>query len=121
MIGFDAAAFRRGFWRGVAVGLAGGLWLAMLLWPSPARAQDLGAPFATVTAGDGASITLHLGSGPCVGDALAAIWRPPAGDQRAPVLGCWVLASGGETVLVSFLDGDRGDIPVGRLVKARAL
>ncbi len=80
---------------------------AALLCPLPACPQDLGAPFATVTAGDGASITLHLGRGPCVGDAMAAIWRPPAGDQRAPVLGCWVLSSGGETVLVSFLDGDR--------------
>jgi hypothetical protein len=95
--------------------------IAALAFHTPAQPQDLGAPFAAVTSGDGASITLHLGRGPCVGDAMAAIWRPPAGDQRAPVLGCWVLASSGQTVLVSFLDGDRGDIPTRVLIKARAL
>ena len=33
MIGFDAAAFRRGFWRGALAGVVAGLILALLLAP----------------------------------------------------------------------------------------
>ena len=119
MIGFDSAAFRRGFWRGAMAGTVAGLVVALLLWPAPARASDDGPAVAVATSGDGATVTLHAGRGRCVGMALAAYWRPGPGDDRAPVPGCWVVTEGG-LVLVSFLDGERGNIPAAHLVRAKA-
>lgn len=47
------------------------------------------------------------------------MWRPAPGDSREPVPGCWVLTDG--VVLVSFLDGERGNIPERLLVRAASL
>lgn len=41
MIGFDSAAFRRGFWRGVLAGVVAGLILALLLAPRSATAAPI--------------------------------------------------------------------------------
>lgn len=121
MIGFESGAERRGFWRGFSVGLVASLVVVACMAPPKARAAELddGPAFAVATSGDGSTITLHTGRGLCVSEARAAIWRPAPGSDAAPVPGCWIITGG--TVLVSFLDGERGDIPVARLVKARTL
>lgn len=119
MIGFDSAAFRRGFWRGAAAGAVAGATLALLLASPPAAGSQIpgdGPALAVATSGDGATITLHGGAGICLGEALAAVWRPGHGSAAAPVPGCWLLV--GEDVLVSFLDGERANIPVRVLVRA---
>lgn len=117
MIGFDASAFRRGFWRGAFAGTVTGLVLALLMWPRPASGGQggEGQALAVATSSDGASITLHAESGICRGEARAAVWRPGPGSSAAAVPGCWLLV--GDRVLVSFLDGERGDIPVRALAR----
>lgn len=109
----DVPGYRRGLRAGFVAGLVAAGVLAMCMAP-PAHA----APFATVTASDGATVTLRTDRGPCLGDALLAVWQSADGQRQVP--GCWVLADGGTVVLVSWLDGDRGNLPVSRLVKARA-
>lgn len=101
---------RPGFWRGALCG-AVATWLATCSPPSRAE------PFATVTSG-GALVTLHTDAGPCVGRARLAT-HATVGSPDPPVPGCWVLD--GERVSVSWLDGDRGSIPVAQLVRVRAL
>ena len=104
---------RPGFWRGVLFG-AVAMWLATC--SGPARAE----PFATVKASDGSTVTLRSDKGPCVGDAMLALWQ--SADATRSVPGCWVMGQheGQPVVLVSYLDGDRGLIPASRLVKVRA-
>jgi len=111
MIGFDSAAETRGFIRGLVVGIV----IGALATCSPARAQDIGRAILVATSGDGASITLHDGRGLCVGEARAAVWASP--DRTSTILGCWVAAQSSPYVLVSFLDGERADIPLARLVR----
>lgn len=120
MIGFDSSAERRGFWRGVAVGLVAAGIVASCMAPPKARAQttDDGATLAHARGADGSTVTLHMGRGECAGAARVAIWRPAPGRDVPAVRGCWVLAQDGSAVFVSFLDGERGDIPVGSLVKS---
>ncbi len=93
--------------------------LVALLWPLSATAQDIGAAFATASTDTGASVTLYTGRGVCVGEARAAMWRPAPGDSREPAPGCWLLTDG--VVLISFLDGERGNIPARLLVRAAGL
>lgn len=117
MIGFDRIARRRDFLAGFVVGAIACAVLVSLTGCA-ARPPDLGAAVATAgPASDGSQVTLHAGRGPCSGDARAAVWSAPG---RERVLGCWVLAEGGRLVLVSYLDGDRGEIPPAQLVKVRA-
>lgn len=85
---------------------------AALLAALPAQAQV----FAVATSGDGARVVLHDKSGPCVGSARLAEHIAPNGDR---VPGCWLLAN--DIVKVSFLDGERGNIPVAHLKKAQSL
>lgn len=80
---------------------------------SPAIAADL----AYVQARDGSRIVLTDERGPCIGQALMAVWISP--DQRTKVVGCYQV--GGELVGVSFLDGDRADIPLQALKKPERL
>lgn len=75
------------------------------------------APIAVATSANGASIVLTDERGPCEGDARLAVWISP--DARVRVAGCYVAAKDG--VLVSFLDGDRADIPVQALRKPTSL
>lgn len=74
----------------------------------PLRAE--GTVFAIAQSSDGAKVLLYAKSGPCVGQARLAE-HVAADGEKTP--GCWVLTS--SHVLVSFLDGDRGNIPVGHL------
>lgn len=76
-----------------------------------------GAAFAVATATDGATVTLHDGPGQCVGAARHAVWA--SADRARSVPGCWILH--GDAVLVSFLDGERGDIAVGHLRRVATL
>jgi hypothetical protein len=82
--------------------------LLPLLIATSAQAAE---PFAVATASTGATVTLHRDAGPCVNGALLAVWSSP--DARETVPGCWVIR--GATVSVSWLDGDRGNIPVADL------
>lgn len=111
MIGFDSGAERRGFRWGFLAGIVAAGVVAMCMAP-PAHAE----PFATVTAGQ-VIVTLRTDAGPCVGRARLATFVV-VGSDDPPVPGCWVLD--GDQVSVSWLDGERGNIPVGRLVKVRA-
>lgn len=89
------------------VGLGAALTVAgALCSPLPARAQVV----AFAQSGDGARVILHDRSGPCVGDAKLAEHIAPDGRR---VAGCWLMSS--DKVLISFLDGERGDIPVSHL------
>lgn len=101
MIGFDSAAFRRGFWRGVLAGFVAGLILALLLAPRSATA----APIAVASDPSGATVTLHDEAGICPEGSLLAVWQ--SADKRRAVLGCWV-ASPDRTVRIVYLDGDSG-------------
>ena len=65
---------------------------------------------AVATSPDGARVVLHDEAGPCVGEAKLAEHIAPNGDK---VQGCWLAAPG--IVNVSFLDGERGSIPVAHL------
>jgi hypothetical protein len=82
--------------------------LPLLIATSAAQAAE---PFAVATASTGATVTLHKDAGPCVNGALLAVWSSP--DARETVPGCWVIR--GASVSVSWLDGDRDDIPVTEL------
>jgi hypothetical protein len=84
---------------GAGVALCAGLAL-------PAQAQVL----AFAQSGDGASIVLHERSGPCTGKARLAEHITAAGERTS---GCWLKTS--EKVLISFFDGERGDIPLSHL------
>lgn len=111
MIGFDSSACRRCFWRGAICALVAAGVLSMCMAP-PAHAE----PFATVTAGQ-VIVTLHTDQGPCVGRARLATFAV-VGSDAPPVPGCWVLD--GDQVSVSWLDGERANIPRAMLVKVRA-
>jgi hypothetical protein len=65
---------------------------------------------AIAQSGDGARIVLYDVAGPCVRSAKLAEHISANGDK---VQGCWLTASG--NVMVSFLDGERGTIPVAHL------
>ena len=65
---------------------------------------------AVAVSPDGARVVLHDEAGPCVGEAKLAEHIAPNGDK---VQGCWLGAPG--IVNVSFLDGERGSIPVAHL------
>lgn len=88
----------------MAVGLMSAAW--------PARAEV----FATVQSGDGARILFYTQAGPCVGQARLAEHVAPGGAKTP---GCWLLTA--STVLVSFFDGERGDVPVSHLKRATSL
>jgi hypothetical protein len=75
------------------------------------------APIAVADGSAGSSITFYDEAGPCVGSAKLAVWS--SGDAKTRIPGCWVAGSG--TVFVSFLDGDRSDVPVGALKKPTSL
>jgi hypothetical protein len=89
--------------RATQAALAGLLGLAAA---SSVQAQVL----AFAQSGDGARIVLHDRAGPCVGEARLA--EHIALDGRR-IQGCWLMTS--EKVLVSFFDGERGDIPLAHL------
>jgi hypothetical protein len=72
--------------------------------------------FAIAQSSDGARVLLYAKAGPCIGSARLAEHISPEGEKTP---GCWVLAQG--TVLVSFLDGDRGNIPVAHLKRVADL
>jgi hypothetical protein len=80
--------------------------LLAVAWPLRAE----GEVFAVAQSSDGAKVLLYAKSGPCVGQARLAEHIAPAGEKTP---GCWVLTQ--SHVLVSFLDGDRGNIPVSHL------
>jgi len=65
---------------------------------------------AFVQSGDGARIVLYDEAGPCVRSAKLAEHISPSGEK---VQGCWLTAAG--NVMVSFLDGERGTIPLAHL------
>jgi hypothetical protein len=65
---------------------------------------------AIAQSGDGARIVLYDVAGPCVRTAKMAEHISANGDR---VPGCWLTSSG--HVMVSFLDGERGMIPVAHL------
>jgi len=65
---------------------------------------------AFAQSGDGARIVLYDDAGPCVRSAKLAEHISLNGDR---VQGCWLTSSG--NVLVSFLDGERGTIPLAHL------
>lgn len=111
MIGFDRQQRRRRFVRGVLVGLVAAGTMATCMAPPKARAE----PFATASAGQ-VIVTLRTDQGPCVGRARLATFAT-VGSSDPPVPGCWVLD--GDQISVSWLDGERGNIPVADLVKVR--
>jgi hypothetical protein len=76
---------------------------------APLRAEVL----AFAKSGDGARVLLHDKVGPCVGGARLAEHISAEGEKTP---GCWVLLEA--TVMVSFLDGERGNIPVAHLKRA---
>ena len=90
------------------VGVIAGLFFAAL----PAHAQI----FAVAQSRDGARVLLHTGAGPCVGAARLAEHVSAEGEKTP---GCWLMMQG--TILVSFLDGERGDIPVAHLKRVADL
>ena len=105
MIGFDSAAFRRGFWRGALGGFVVGLVFASLL--SPARAAPPGGIVGILTTDRGHTLTLYADAGMCVRGARAAVWE----DGQGTIAGCWVglERQGALVVRVVFLDGDAYD------------
>ncbi len=84
--------------------------LCALAWPAQAGV------FAVAQSGDGAKVLLYAKAGPCVGAARLAEHVSAEGEKTA---GCWVLTQ--SHVLVSFLDGDRGNIPVAHLKRVADL
>ena len=88
-----------------------------LTFCAPAPAQPVtDQPMAFAQASDGARVLLYRKAGPCVGQARFAEHVAPNGEKTP---GCWVLTDG--MVLVSFLDGERGNIPVSQLKLPEAL
>jgi hypothetical protein len=71
---------------------------------------------AIAQSGDGARIVLHDEAGPCVGSAKLAEYVPLSG---AIVQGCWLAVPG--SVTVSFLDGERGKVPLENMTKPTEL
>jgi hypothetical protein len=69
---------------------------------------------AVAESADGARIALHDGPGPCVGAARLAEHIASNGDK---VQGCWLATA--TNITVSFLDGERGLIPVTDLKKPK--
>lgn len=82
-------------------------------WPLQAQNQQV---MAFAQGGDGARVLLYTKAGPCVGQARLAEHVAPDGEKTP---GCWVMSEG--VVLVSFLDGERGNIPVAQLRRAEML
>jgi len=82
-------------------------------WPLQAQNQQV---VAFAQSGDGARVLLYTKAGPCVGQARFAEHIAPDGEKTP---GCWVMNEG--LVLVSFLDGERGNIPVAQLKRAETL
>jgi hypothetical protein len=82
-------------------------------WPLQAQNQQV---VAFAQSGDGARVLLYTKAGPCVGQARFAEHIAPDGEKTP---GCWVMGEG--MVLVSFLDGERGNIPVAQLKRAETL
>ena len=82
-------------------------------WPLQAQNQQV---VAFAQSGDGARVLLYTKAGPCVGQARYAEHVAPDGEKTP---GCWVMTEG--VVLVSFLDGERGNIPVAQLRRAESL
>lgn len=82
-------------------------------WPLQAQNQKV---VAYAQSGDGARVLLYTQTGPCVGQARFAEHIAPDGEKTP---GCWVINEG--VVLVSFLDGERGNIPVAQLKRAEML
>lgn len=117
MIGWDDACYRRGLGHGLVVGLVAGLLLGSCSRPAKA-AEPPGTILALAEATDGALVLLYTHRGPCVGRAHFAEHVAPSGE-RTP--GCWILVrqDGVETVLLSFLDGERGDVAAERLKKPK--
>jgi hypothetical protein len=85
--------------------------LALALAALAAAPTVYAADVAEVKAG-GATITLTDEAGPCVKTARLARFTGPS--EPVPVPGCWigwVDESGQPFVIVSFLDGERANIP----------
>ena len=82
-------------------------------WPLQAQNQQVVAFAQSV---DVARVRLYTKAGPCVGQARYAEHVAPDGEKTP---GCWVMTEG--VVLVSFLDGERGNIPVAQLRRAESL
>lgn len=87
------------------------VFLAMTLAACAGQPITVGKAVGVVTSGDGAKVVLYDGSGLCVRAARYAEHVPPKGEKTP---GCWVATNGG-WVLVSFLDGERGNIPTAHL------
>jgi hypothetical protein len=76
-----------------------------------AAAQPIQARVVAIAlSGDGARIELHDQAGPCVGAARMAEHVVPGGQK---VAGCWLADD--KAVRISFLDGERGMIPLAHL------
>jgi hypothetical protein len=65
---------------------------------------------AVAQSADGAHVLLYTQSGPCTGQARLAQHVAPDGEKTP---GCWVMSE--SMVLISFLDGERGNIPLTHL------
>ena len=81
-------------------------------WPIQAEVEV----FAIAQSSDGAKVLLYAKAGPCLGAARLAEHISAEGEKTP---GCWVLTP--SHVLVSFLDGDRGNIPVAQLKRLEEL
>ncbi len=64
----------------------------------------------------GETVTFSDQKGPCVGDALVAVWQK---EGRAPVPACYRIEGG--MVLIAFLDGDSVQLPAAMLKKTTSL
>ncbi len=78
---------------------------------------ERGKAAVVARSGDGAQVLLYNEQGPCVGEARFAEYVAPDGSA---VPGCWVVAGGG-LVLISYLDGERGNIPYTHLKQVSEL
>ena len=87
---------------------------SLLCLAATGLAQAQAVAFAQ--SGDGSRIVLHDSSGPCMGQARLAEHITTNG-QRTP--GCWLKTS--EKVLISFFDGERGDVPISHLKRLAEL
>jgi hypothetical protein len=79
-----------------------------VVWPAQAQSEV----FAIAQSGDGAKVLLYAKAGPCIGQARLAEHIALSGAKTP---GCWLATE--SYVLISFLDGERGHIPVGDLKK----
>ena len=77
-----------------------------------AAASPQAREIAFAQSADGARIVLHDQAGPCAGSAKLAEYIPLKGNV---VIGCWLALP--SNVTVSFLDGERGTVPLGDLKK----